>query len=211
MKAVETKDVPRYPFHGRHIYDLRLFEDRRRPDNRTGAIHINTFVFITMFILILLIAVIVLVGLLPDVPEDEDWYVDVEGKVDDPQRFNMTELRALPVVEQSTTLRGTGEDNEPHTYRGVSLWHLLNISGVHNDSGSVLVTASDGYAYTLDMDDVRESHESDGEVIIVAYEKDGKSLKKTTGGPLRLIVPKEYAGEYNAQLCVKHVLELKVN
>jgi len=175
---------------------------RREGSGGTTSQQLNIFMMGILAALALFIGCYFIL-LMPEVPEEDNWYVEMDGKLDSPRRINMTELEGMPAVVQNVSLRGTGEDNEPHLYRGVSLWMLLNASGVHNDSDTVTVAATDGYAYSIDMATIRESHESGDGVIMLAYEKDGKSLKKSTGGPLRLIIPKRYVGEYNAQYCVK--------
>ena len=137
-----------------------------------------------------------------DVPKDtEDWWIEIHSG-SNITKIPLRDLKALPAVERGITLAGTGEDGKKHTYRGVSLSYIMeHYSG--NDTGIVRVEAVDYYSYRLDADDARNE-----DSIMLAYEKDGKRMKtkqKGGEGPVRLIIPQNIAGEYNAQHCVKFV------
>ncbi|MHA1123361.1 MAG: hypothetical protein ACTSPC_11255, partial [Candidatus Heimdallarchaeota archaeon] len=61
---------------------------------------------------------------------------------------------------------------------------------------------------TLSFDDINQTRD-----IIIAYKKngeymDGKSLDGE--GPLRLIIPQRFPGEFNGQFCVKFVVVLEI-
>jgi len=147
-------------------------------------------------------AVIFLIVFDRDVPKDaDDWWIEIHSE-GNTTKIPLRDLKALPGVERGITLAGTGEDGKEHIYKGVSLSYIIENYG-GNDTGTVRVEAVDYYSYRLDADDARNE-----ESIMLAYEKDGNRMKtKQEGGegPVRLIIPQDVVGEYNAQHCVKFI------
>ena len=134
----------------------------------------------------------------------EGWWFEIVNGTGE-TRISVSEFRELPSVERNISLKGTGEDGKEHAYRGIPLWYILDRWG-NDDISTVKVEAVDFYSYKLSAGDIRKS-----DSLMIAVEKDGEPLEvKENGGmgPARLILPQEFAGEYNAQYCVKYVYRI---
>jgi len=123
----------------------------------------------------------------------------VRSKIGTVAELDMGSLRALPSQTGEYVLRSSSY-TETSTFTGVSVAYLIDLVG--EGPGGVVVEASDGYATFI-----RAEWASDTRVII-AYDMDGSPMTGTD--ELRLIVPQDLAGEYNAQYCVKHVISVEV-
>jgi hypothetical protein len=138
-------------------------------------------------------------------PEGETGFLTITG-IDEDIKLSIDELRNFPNISQEYTLQGTPTFTA--NYTGVSVYYLVTeIANVITEV-DVKVKASDGYAYTLTFDEINSSQD-----IIIAYMKDGESLKSGSvggNGPLRLIIPQRFSGEFNAQFCVKYVVTLEI-
>ena len=112
------------------------------------------------------------------------------------------EFVELPTVEAYLVVKGSKGD-EGGNYRGVELSTIVDLH-TSGDPVTIRLSAMDGYAVTL------PGHYADeGSGVILAYEKDGEGLGDD--GPIRLIIPRSIAGEYNGQECLKGVIRLEVN
>ncbi len=98
--------------------------------------------------------------------------------------FDMDMLKALPATTYTVTDPWLGEK----TYTGVRLSDLLQWVGVDLYAQKVVIVASDGMEFTVQIKD------ADQYPIIIAYASNNKVIKAGSGGPLKLVFPYQIAG-----------------
>lgn len=112
--------------------------------------------------------------------------VAVYGAVDQPMRFDVASLKALP----TTTLTVGGG-----TYTGTSLWTLLNtVTRIDSRNSpqkkyptlrmAAVATAADGYSVLLALGEIDPTFGNRN--VLLAYSVDGQPLDRS--GPIRLVV-----------------------
>lgn len=122
----------------------------------------------------------------------------IEGAVDQPTKFTLKDLQALPRTSQNVYFN-TGKGPISATYTGVLLWDLLQKVGIKTDptiKNSILrklliVKATDGYMVYLTAGEL--APQFGAHQVLVAYEQDGKLLGPDSGFA-RLIFPADKAG-----------------
>jgi DMSO/TMAO reductase YedYZ molybdopterin-dependent catalytic subunit len=137
--------------------------------------------------------------------------------------FTGSEIEAMPAVIDEYYIKvGQGRPSWTATYKGVSVWHLLNEEVGLKNPENVKIISEDGYTQMFSIEDVKSGYS--GKQIILAYEKNGTHLEPRIdeeprpwdegpfyrNGPLRLIVPQRFEGEYNSPFCVKWVNKVEV-
>ena len=139
-------------------------------------------------------------------PEEDDWYVEVSCPGRNTTRMDLRALQVVGVVDVSMALLGTGEDGKVHSYRGIYVKDLILSLNV-TDYTRATAVAADAYSRSFPRSEIEEGG------ALLAWERDGKALEPRSeggAGPVRLIVPQETVGTYNAQYCVKWVSGLVV-
>ncbi len=164
---------------------------------------------------------------LADIPLSIDpakFAVDVKGKVNQPMKFLLADLKKMPAIEIVAVNQCSGNSrgfSNPRVaggqsgngamgnarWKGVPLKTVLDKAGVQAGAKQVVFNGMDGpvsdktpdFAKALDID-----HARDGEVML-AYSMNGEDLPMLNGFPLRLVVP-GYYGTY----WVKHLNEITV-
>ena len=114
----------------------------------------------------------------------------IEGEVLRPLKLSTNDLKTFAPVE----VKANDKDAKEHTFKGVRLFDLLDSAGVtmgkqlrgENLAKYVLVQALDGYEVVFALPEI--DLEFTDQVILLAYEVDGKLLSKGEG-PFRMIVP----------------------
>jgi hypothetical protein len=124
----------------------------------------------------------------------ENWQLSVEGLVNKPSNFNLTDLEAMPqttvsaklyCVDYPSTVAAQGD------WTGVKLSTLLDqAGGIQSGATKVAFYASDGYTTDLTIDAAESNN------VILAYEKDGAAL----GEVLRLVVPDHWGYKWIAEV-----------
>jgi hypothetical protein len=125
----------------------------------------------------------------------------LSGKIADPSIVTPESLSALnqSTTETPTYLSGAGQTTD--TYTGVSLWTLIQDSGVLTDASikndilryAVVATGSDGYRAIISMGEIDPAFGNQPD--LVAYSDTGGQLGPGgQDGALRLIVPGDHAG-----------------
>lgn len=119
------------------------------------------------------------------------WSLNVTGLIDHPEILRYDQLRALPAVEQTTTLVCIGNPvggNAIGTarWKGVAFSYLLPRWGVQPDAYDIV--ARDGSSYS---DSIPVAH-LQSHFAMLAYEMNGVPLPHFHGAPLRIIVPGIY-------------------
>jgi DMSO/TMAO reductase YedYZ molybdopterin-dependent catalytic subunit len=123
----------------------------------------------------------------PDVAA-QNWKLQIGGLVETPYTLTYDELKALPSVEQYTTLECI--DNQVGgnlignaLWRGVRMKDLLSRANVQQGVIDIALRASDDYTDSLSLERAMN------EATLLVYEMNGKPLTKEHGFPLRLLVP----------------------
>lgn len=119
------------------------------------------------------------------------WRLEVGGLVQNDLSFNLDELKALPSVEQFTTLicisNQVGGDLVGNArWRGVPLGRLLAAAGLNQEVTEIGFLAADGYTESLPLERALRDE------VMVAYEMNGEPLSRKHGSPARLLVPGIY-------------------
>jgi hypothetical protein len=99
-------------------------------------------------------------------------------------QMDMDMLKALPVTTYTVTDPWLGEK----TYTGVRLSDLLSWIAVPLDATQVVIVASDGMEFTIQIKD------ANAYPIMIAYASNNKAIKAGSGGPLKLVFPYQIAG-----------------
>jgi DMSO/TMAO reductase YedYZ molybdopterin-dependent catalytic subunit len=116
------------------------------------------------------------------------WRLRIGGLVESPVSLSYDELRALPHVEQVSTFHCvTGWTVEDVHWGGVRLGDVLDRARPRA-SGHALRFVSMEVPY---VDYLSRQHASLPDVML-AYEMDGKPLRREHGAPVRLIIPEMY-------------------
>jgi len=121
----------------------------------------------------------------------------IKGAVDHPRSVTLADLQHEPQTTE-TVFMHTGHGALAGKFTGVSLWTLLEESGLTTDTKkkndlvrhSVIVTGSDGYSAVLSLAEI--APEFGGDQAIVAYQEAGKPLEGADGFA-RLIIPGDKA------------------
>ncbi|MHA1126814.1 MAG: molybdopterin-dependent oxidoreductase [Candidatus Heimdallarchaeota archaeon] len=139
---------------------------------------------------------------------NQDWEFMITGNIvgDD---FNITiqELLNMPQYEDDYEMKAV-PPHETFTFTGVQLKHLFdNVISIDPTATTVTFIAQDGYAQVFTIADI-----GNNESNILAHSMDGEYLENYPEGGdgyLRLIMPASSPDDFNAQYCVKNVLELR--
>jgi len=116
------------------------------------------------------------------------WRLSVGGLVEQPVSLTYDELRALPHVEQVSTFHCvTGWTVENVHWGGVRLGDVLHRARPHA-SGHALRFVSMEVPY-VDYLTLGQASMHD---VMLAYEMDGKPLRREHGAPVRLVIPEMY-------------------
>ena len=125
------------------------------------------------------------------------WRLSIRGLVDNPVELTYEELKALPSVEQTTTLscisnKVGGDLISNALWKGVPLKNLLDQAQVKPGAEYIVFRCHDGYDVGIPLEKGLE------ESTILAYEMNRAPLTPAHGFPVRAIVPNIY-GMMNAK------------
>lgn len=128
-------------------------------------------------------------NLLPTIVQEADWSLQVDGLVDRPRTYTLSELKALPPQEGYRTLECIsfdilgGDDliGNQH-WRGVRVSELLDEVGVQPSASWVLWEAADGYTESLPLAIARDDE------TWIAWEMGGAALTQEHGFPARVLI-----------------------
>lgn len=106
---------------------------------------------------------------------------DLTGLVEKPKTFTRDDLLAYPSITLTVSF-GAGQTFQTGRYTGVLLWHLLQEAKVKVDPARnndklrkyVVVTGSDGYDAIYSLGEL--DPDFGGQIVMVAYDKDGQPL-----------------------------------
>ena len=132
------------------------------------------------------------------------WRLSIKGLVDNPMEITYEELKAMPSVEQFSTLscvsnKVGGDLISNAVWKGVPLRNILEQAQIRPDAEYIVFRCFDGYDVGIPLEKALE----DG--TILAYDMNRATLNPAHGYPLRAIVPNIY-GMMNA----KWITEIEV-
>jgi hypothetical protein len=137
-------------------------------------------------------------------PSDSTWQLSINGLVNHPSNYTLTNLEAMPqttvsaeiyCVDYPTTIVAQGN------WTGVKLWTLLNETEVLSGAVKVAFYATDGYSTDLTIDAAKADN------IILAYIKDGAPLNEG----LRLVVPGHWGYKWISQVANIEIVDYDFN
>ena len=116
------------------------------------------------------------------------WRLNVGGLAGKPLELSYDDLRALPKSQQVSTFHCvTGWVVKDVTWGGVRLKELLDRAAPHPAAHALhFVSAEQPYDDYLSLDQATLPD------VMLAYEMDGKPLRREHGAPLRLVIPDMY-------------------
>ena len=123
--------------------------------------------------------------------EEAQWELRITGMVDNELTLTLSDLKALPSVERTSTLtcisNQVGGDLIGNSlWTGVHLNDLLETAGVQEGATELVLRAADNYSDSFPL----EAALRDG--TIVAYFQNGEPLTRDHGFPARVLVPGIY-------------------
>ncbi|WP_189326816.1 molybdopterin-dependent oxidoreductase [Streptomyces flaveus] len=119
---------------------------------------------------------------------EDDYRLTIDGLVDRPTTYTLSELRALPQTRMVRDVQCVTGWRVPDTpFEGVRLSQLLDAAGVRSSAGAVRFTCFDGaYSESLTLAQARRDD------VLVALRMQDKDLSHSHGGPVRLYVAPMY-------------------
>ena len=114
--------------------------------------------------------------------------LQVDGLVQRPQTFTLTDLRSLPKAKQVSDFHCvTGWSVSNVHWAGFRVKDLLDRVQPHTSATAIrFVSAEKGYHDSLTLDQARLPD------VLLAYEMDERPLSRPHGAPLRLVIPEMY-------------------
>jgi DMSO/TMAO reductase YedYZ molybdopterin-dependent catalytic subunit len=120
--------------------------------------------------------------------DETNYELTVDGLVEKPKTYTLTELRAMPqtrVVHDVLCTDGWRVEKTP--FEGVKLADILDAAGVRSRGAAVRFTCFDGaYTESLTLEQARRSD------VMVALNMQDKPITHEHGGPARLYVAPMY-------------------
>jgi DMSO/TMAO reductase YedYZ molybdopterin-dependent catalytic subunit len=115
-----------------------------------------------------------------------DWRLSVNGMVDRPASFSLTQLKSYPSRSQITQLACEEGWSYIAEWIGVPLSHVLGLVGVHPQARYIVYYSIDpDWWDSIDMADAFHPQ------TFLAYGMNGDELPVGNGGPLRLRLPRQ--------------------
>jgi DMSO/TMAO reductase YedYZ molybdopterin-dependent catalytic subunit len=115
-----------------------------------------------------------------------DWRLTVDGMVDQPASFSLTQLRSYPSRTQITQLACEEGWSYIAEWVGVPLSHILDVVGIHSQARYIVYFSIDpDWWDSIDMADAMHPQ------TFLAYGLNGNELPVGNGGPLRMRVPRQ--------------------
>lgn len=136
----------------------------------------------------------------------EDWTLTIKGDVEQELVLKIEDLAQMPNITKDYLLQGNPTFTAEYT--GISLYYLVTQKANITVAASIRVIAIDLFSNILTLDQINTTQD-----IIIAFRKNGEAIPHHDDGgegPLRLIIPQKYEGDYNGQKCVKFVSEIEI-
>jgi DMSO/TMAO reductase YedYZ molybdopterin-dependent catalytic subunit len=115
-----------------------------------------------------------------------DWRLTVDGMVDRPASFSLTQLRSYPSRSQITQLACEEGWSYVAEWIGAPLSHILDVVGIHPQARYIVYFSIDSDWWdSIDMADAMHPQ------TFLAYGLNGNELPVGNGGPLRMRLPRQ--------------------
>ena len=115
-----------------------------------------------------------------------DWRLTVDGVVDRPASFSLSQLRSYPSRNQITQLACEEGWSYVAEWAGVPLSHILDVVGIHPQARYIVYFSIDpDWWDSIDMADAMHPQ------TFLAYGLNGNELPVGNGGPLRMRLPRQ--------------------
>jgi DMSO/TMAO reductase YedYZ molybdopterin-dependent catalytic subunit len=137
----------------------------------------------------------------------EDATLRISGMVDEPMEFTFSDIRSMPLVEQTITMTCvSNEVGGPYVstanFIGVPLMDLLDRAGIQSGAQQVVGHSVDGFTLGTPLDLLRAT----GKEAMLAIGMNREALLPEHGFPMRTVVP----GLYGYVSATKWVTELEL-
>lgn len=135
---------------------------------------------------------------------EEEWTLTISGDVEQEVTLKIADLETMPNITRDYIVQGTPTFKAEYT--GVSLYYLVTEIANITAAATIQVISIDLFSNSLTLDKINSTRD-----IIIAYKKNGDNITSHSDGgegPLRLIIPQKFEGEYNGQYCVKFITEI---
>lgn len=125
--------------------------------------------------------------------DPERWRLSVTGRVKNPLRLTLDEMKTLPAMTRNVLLICPGFFANHGTWKGISMAELLRKAQAEEGVTQVTVRGPEGkfsMAKDFKIEDVYS------EKVFLAYEVNGKTLPKRHGFPLRVVAEGYYGYDW---------------
>jgi DMSO/TMAO reductase YedYZ molybdopterin-dependent catalytic subunit len=134
----------------------------------------------------------------------ENWTLTVNGAVQKPGEYKLSQVQALPRIRQNTRHICVEGWDVIGRFGGARLSDFLNMVGADPAARFITVNCADDYYESLDMATARHPQ------TLLCYEMYDQPLTREHGAPLRLQIPTKIGykqAKYLTDLKVTHVLD----
>jgi DMSO/TMAO reductase YedYZ molybdopterin-dependent catalytic subunit len=115
----------------------------------------------------------------------QPWTINVTGAISNPLLLTGSNLANYEIKTVQAALAPGGEPQRTSSWTGVSLWSILQSSGLSEGSSKVTILAIDGYSREYTIQQAKEIG------ILIGYKENDDYLTPVNGQPYRLVVPLE--------------------
>ena len=138
---------------------------------------------------------------------ESDYILSITGCIDNPTTYNLSELRALPLIEFPLTIECIGNPTagsllSTANWTGFSIYNLLDTLGLTSNATGVKYYAADGYYATHTMEQLMNN------TVIGALYINNQTLPPIQGFPLRIINPGYYGAKQPAWVIEIQVIDM---
>ncbi len=127
------------------------------------------------------------VGSVPYTAAPGDWDLRIWGRVENPQRWTLAEVKELPAQMVTCDIHCVTTWSKLDTlWEGVAFAEILDRVQLTADATHVLAHGENGYTTNIPLTDLRAPN------VLLAYGFGGRELDPEHGRPLRLVVPHLY-------------------
>jgi DMSO/TMAO reductase YedYZ molybdopterin-dependent catalytic subunit len=113
----------------------------------------------------------------------QPWTINLTGAVSNPTTLTSSKLSSYGEKTVTGPFKPGDGDLRTSDWTGVSLWSILQASGIQTGATKVSVTAIDGYTRTFTVGQVQEAG------MLVGYKENGAYIARGEGLPYRLMIP----------------------
>lgn len=114
------------------------------------------------------------------------YHLVVDGTVQHNLTFTLDQLKALPSITETETLRCVAGPTGRAVWTGVMLRNILDQAVLAPSAKKVVFLCADGYSSDLTIDEARLAD------VLVCYEMNGVPLPPDHGFPVRIVVPNNW-------------------